>query len=120
MSGGIKLGWTTPGSTIWERDYWIDEDRNRAYRPTCNRLHNYMRKILVGRVHQGSCLSPLLFIIVMVAISEHVRREVPWDMLYADDLIIVADKEEAGIQARFSDWQWALESKELKINVKKT
>ena len=39
----------------------------------------------------------MLFIIVMDAISEHVRREVPWDMLYADDLI-VADKEEAGIR----------------------
>jgi len=46
-------------------------------------------------------LHPLLFIIVMDASSEHVRREVPWDMLYTDDLI-VADKEEAGLQARFS------------------
>jgi len=60
-------------------------------------------KIRVG-VHQGSCLSPLLLIIVMNAMSEHVRREVPWDMLYADDLN-VAHKEEAGLQARFSDWQ---------------
>ena len=75
-------------------------------------------EIRVG-VHQGSCLSPLLFIIVMDAISEHVRREVPWDMLYADDLI-VADEEEAGIQTRFTDWQEALESKGLKININKT
>src|SRR6218665_3059719 len=55
----------------------------------------------------------------MDAILEHVRREVPWNMLYSDDLI-VDDKEEAGIQAHFSDWQWALESKGLKINFKKT
>ena len=40
-------------------------------------------------------------------------------MLYADDLI-VADKENAGIRTRFSDWQWALESKGLRINTKKT
>src|SRR6218665_2260301 len=40
-------------------------------------------------------------------------------MLYTNDLI-VADKEEAGIQVRFSDWQWALENKGLKINIKKT
>src|SRR6218665_1989779 len=32
-------------------------------------------KIRVG-VHQGSCISPLLFIIVMDAILENVRREV--------------------------------------------
>jgi len=44
---------------------------------------------------------------MMNAISKHVRREVPWNMLYADDLI-VADKEEAGIQTRFTDWQRAL------------
>ena len=44
-------------------------------------------EIRVG-VHQGSCLSRLPFIIVMDAILEHVRREVPWDMLYADDLIV--------------------------------
>ena len=40
-------------------------------------------------------------------------------MLYSDDLI-VADKKEAGLQAHFSDWHWALESKGLKINIKKT
>jgi len=47
-------------------------------------------EILVG-VHQGSCLSPLLFIIVMDAIGETIKREVPWDMLYADDLIVAED-----------------------------
>jgi len=32
-------------------------------------------------VHQGSCLSPLPFIIVMDAVSEYVQHDVPWDML---------------------------------------
>ena len=40
-------------------------------------------------------------------------------MLYVDDLI-VADKEDAGIQTRFTDWYRALESKGLKININKT
>jgi len=35
-------------------------------------------EIKVG-VHHGSCLSPLLFIIVMNAVSEYVRHDVPWD-----------------------------------------
>jgi len=38
---------------------------------------------------------------------------------YADDLI-VADKEEAKLQARFFDWPSALESKGFKIDIKKT
>lgn len=44
-------------------------------------------------LYQGSCLRPVLFITVMDTISEHVRREVPWTVLYADDLT-VADKKE--------------------------
>jgi len=31
------------------------------------------------------------YLIVMDAISEATRREVPWDMLYADDLIMAED-----------------------------
>ena len=75
-------------------------------------------EIRVG-VHQGSCLSPLLFIIVMDAVSELIRREVPWDMLYADDLIVAGDSA-ANLQSSYSQWQQALESKGLKINAAKT
>ena len=42
-------------------------------------------------VHQGSVLSPLLFIIVLEALSREFRAGVPWDDLYADDLVIIAD-----------------------------
>ena len=40
-------------------------------------------------VHQGSVLSPLLFIIVLEALSEEFRTGCPWELLYADDLDIV-------------------------------
>jgi len=70
-------------------------------------------------VHQGSCLSPLLFIIVMDAVSDYVRHDVPWDMLYAGDLIL-ADISPAKLQERFSEWQEALESNGLKVNADKT
>ena len=60
-----------------------------------------------------------LFIIVMETISEAVRREVPWDMLYADDLNDAQDSA-ANLQTRFSGWQKVLESKDLRINAGKT
>jgi len=40
-------------------------------------------------------------------------------MLYADDLIL-ADISPAKLQERFSEWQEALESKDLKVNADKT
>jgi len=75
-------------------------------------------EIKVG-VHQGSCLSPLLFMIVMDAVSEYIQHDVQWNMLYADDLIIAAISS-AKLQERFGEWQEALERKGLKVNADKT
>ena len=38
-------------------------------------------------LHQGSVLSPLLFVIVMEMISRELRAGLPLELLYADDLI---------------------------------
>ena len=40
-------------------------------------------------VHKGSVLSPLLFIIVMGAVTHRMREGLPWEMPYADDLLLV-------------------------------
>ena len=45
-------------------------------------------------MHQGSGLSPLLFMIVMEAISREFRVALPWELLYADDLAVIAETEE--------------------------
>ena len=42
-------------------------------------------------VHQGSVLGPLLFILVLGALSRGFRAGVPWELLCADDLVVVAD-----------------------------
>ena len=47
-------------------------------------------EVKVG-VHQGSVLSPLLFIIVLEALSREFWACIPWEDLYADDLVIIAD-----------------------------
>jgi len=45
-------------------------------------------------VHQGSVLSPLLFIVVMEALSITFRDGLPLELLYQDDLVLLADTEE--------------------------
>jgi len=39
-------------------------------------------------MHQGSALSPLLFVIVMEALSREFRVALPWELLYTDDLFV--------------------------------
>ena len=41
-------------------------------------------------VHQGSLLSPLLFVIVLEALSMDFRTGCPWEILYPDDLMVSA------------------------------
>ena len=42
-------------------------------------------------VHQGSVLSPLLFVIVLKKLSEKFRVGLPWELLYADALALIAE-----------------------------
>ena len=49
-------------------------------------------EVKVG-VHQGSMLSPLLFTIVLEALSKAYRSGLPWEVLYADDLALIAESE---------------------------
>ena len=55
----------------------------------------------------------------MDTISATVRRGLPEELLFADDLAIVASSEDA-LQVRLGEWQRALEGKGLKVNSGKT
>ena len=70
-------------------------------------------------VHQGSVLSPLLFIIVLDALSQEHRTGCPWELLYADDLVIISDNLEELLQ-KVQTWKDAMEDKGLRINMGKT
>jgi hypothetical protein len=75
-------------------------------------------KVKVG-VHQGSVLSPLLFVIVLEAISRRFRTGLPLEFLYADDLALVAESKEELLK-KFQTWKTGLEAKGLKVNINKT
>jgi len=75
-------------------------------------------EVKVG-MHQGSGLSPLLFMIVMEAISRQFRVALPWELLYADDLAVIAETEEELIK-RLNEWKDNVESKGMRVNMNKT
>jgi len=70
-------------------------------------------------MHQCSTLSPLLFVIVMEAISREFRVALPWGLLHADDLAVIAETEEELIK-RLNEWKDNVESKGMKVTMNKT
>ena len=39
-------------------------------------------------LHQGSVLSPYLFVIIMDVLCSPISRGPPWNMLFADDIVL--------------------------------
>ena len=74
--------------------------------------------IKVG-VHQGSALSPLLFITILDEISRDCKKGDPWELLYADDLVLTAETREE-VVSMFERWKTAMEQRGLKVNIEKT
>ena len=70
-------------------------------------------------VHQGSPLSPLLFITVMEEATKAARGEGPWELLYADDLVLTAESEDEAVNM-FNRWKGEMEKRGLKVNMEKT
>ena len=75
-------------------------------------------EVKVG-LHQGSVLSPLLFVIVMEVVTREVREGLPWELLYAHDVVLMA-KSEAELKEKILKWKAHMEAKGLKVNAGKS
>ena len=64
-------------------------------------------------------LSPLLFVIVMEKIYGELRAGLPLELLNADDLILITEREES-LCDKIVKWKSGLEAKALKMNTGKT
>ena len=61
----------------------------------------------------------MLFIIELEVLSHEFRAGVPWEDLYADDLVIIADSLEECVR-RLLKWKETMEKKGLRVNAGKT
>ena len=72
-------------------------------------------------VHQVSAISPLLFVIVLKALYREFRTGCPWELFYADDLIISAgfmSMEE--LLVKLKTWKSEMKEMGLQVNMGKT
>ena len=68
--------------------------------------------------HQDSVLTRLLFITELEALSREFCTGTPWELLYADDLVIIAETEDE-LRMKLIKWKTNLETKGLRVNTKK-
>ena len=74
-------------------------------------------KVKVG-LHQGSALSPCLFAMVMDRMTNDIREEAPWTMMFADDIVICSESKEQ-VEEKLESWRYALERRGMKVNRRK-
>ena len=76
-------------------DEWVVSVIKSMYEDgtTAVKVNDRVSKSFLVRVgaHQGSVLSPLLYIIVLEALSREFREGLPMELLYTDDLVLLAD-----------------------------
>jgi len=75
-------------------------------------------EVKVG-MHHGSTLSPLLFVIAKEAASRNFRVALPWELLYADDLVVRAETENDLIK-RLYEWKNNVKNRGMRVNMNKT
>ncbi|KAL6495708.1 hypothetical protein OROGR_030271 [Orobanche gracilis] len=70
--------------------------------------------ITIG-VHQGSALSPFLFAIVMDELTRGIQNDVPWCMMFADDIVLI-DETKDGVQQKLELWRDTLEARGFRLS----
>ena len=67
-------------------------------------------KVEVG-LHQGSAQRPFLFAIVMDRLTNEVRQESPWNMMFTDDIVICSESKKQ-VERSLERWRYAIEREE--------
>ncbi|KAE8676336.1 General transcription factor IIE subunit 1 isoform 3 [Hibiscus syriacus] len=109
----------------WKRDRSQQLISGRFVICTVDLLHTSRLQLATPRLfsveiglHQGSALSPYIFALIMDDIFCVTPDGVPWCMLFADDIVLVAETK-TELNSRLTSWKIALEEKGLRINIEK-
>ena len=70
-------------------------------------------------LHQGSAISPYLFLLLMDVLTQDVRKDVPGPMMFADDIVLCGD-DETYFTEYLESWRKVLEERGMRISGQKT
>ena len=64
-------------------------------------------------------MSPYLFALVIDEVTKDILGDIPWCMLFADDVVLV-DESRTGVNQKLELWRETLESKGFRLSRTKT
>ncbi|KAF3680620.1 hypothetical protein FXO37_03240 [Capsicum annuum] len=70
---------------------------------------------VLWRCLEGSTLSPFLFALAMDVLTRRIQGEVPWCMLFVDDVVLI-DETRGGVNDKLKVWRQTLESKGFRLS----
>ena len=70
-------------------------------------------------LHQGPGLSPYLFALMMDEVTRDIQGDIPWCMLFTDDVVLV-DESQTGVNQKLELWREILKSKGFRLGRTKT
>nr|GFB49352.1 hypothetical protein [Tanacetum cinerariifolium] len=68
--------------------------------------------------HQGSAISPYLFTLILDEILRGIQENIPWCMIFADDIVLIAESAER-LNNRLESWRKKLEDNGLRVSREK-
>ena len=64
------------------------------------------------------CFEPLFFAMVMGRMTDDIREEAPWTMMFADDIVTCSEIKEH-VEEKLESWKYGLERSGMKVNRRK-
>ncbi|KAJ4774896.1 Craniofacial development protein 2 [Rhynchospora pubera] len=107
-------------------DSFDDSNRRFVRRIQESEVKEALKRMKVGKALgpdnipiEGSALSPYIFALVMDEITKDIQGEIPWCMLFADDVVLV-DESKTEVDRKLELWIRTLESKGFRLSRTKT